>query len=82
MVIVAESDQYEATSEYTVATSQASTTTVSPTSLTSTNAPSSTSLNPSPTIPELPATIAIAFLVAAMLSVSVAVKRNRAKMPF
>jgi hypothetical protein len=82
MVIVAESDQYEATSEYTVATSQASTTTVSPTSLTSTNSPSSTSLNPSPTIPELPATIAIAFLVAAMLSVSVAVKRNRAKMPF
>jgi len=85
MVIVAESDQYEATSEYTVAISQGSTTvspTASSTSLTSTNTPTPTSLNPSPTIPELPATIAIAFLVAAMLLVSVAVKKNSAKLPF
>jgi hypothetical protein len=81
MVIVAESDQYEATSEYTAAITQTSTPTASPTSLTSTNTPVPTSLNPSPTIPELPATIAIAFLVAAMLLVSVAVKKS-VKMPF
>ena len=82
MVIVAESDQYEATSEYTAAiSSNTSSTTASPTSLTSTNTPSPTSLNPSPTIPELPATIAIAFLVVAMLIVSVAVKKNSAKLP-
>ncbi len=67
MVIVAESDQYEATSEYTVAITQTPTTTASPTSLTSTNTPVPTSFSPSPTIPELPATIAIAFLFAAML---------------
>jgi hypothetical protein len=76
MVIVAESDQYEATSEYTASITQTSTPTASPTSLTSTNTPDPTSLNPSPTIPELPATIAIAFLVAAMLLVSVAVKKT------
>jgi|WetSurMetagenome_2_1015567.scaffolds.fasta_scaffold146233_1 hypothetical protein len=81
MVIVAESDQYEATSEYTAAIGQSSTTTAAPTGLTSTNTPSPTSLNPSPTIPELPATIAIAFLVAAMLLVSIAVKKNNAKLP-
>jgi hypothetical protein len=76
MVIVAESDQYEATSEYTTSITQTSTPTASPSSLTSTNTPDPTSLNPSPTIPELPATIAIAFLVAAMLLVSVAVKKR------
>jgi uncharacterized protein (TIGR02588 family) len=81
MTIVAESDQYEATSEYTVAISQTSTTTASPTSLTSTNAPSPTSLNPSPTVPELPATIAIAFLVVAMLLVPIVLKKNSAKLP-
>jgi hypothetical protein len=79
MLIVAESDQYETTSEYIAATGQTSTT-PSPTSLTSTNSPSSTSLNPSPTIPELPASIAIAFLVAAMLIVSIALKKNSAKL--
>lgn len=82
MVVVAESDQYEATSEYTVAITQTSTTTASPTSLTSTNTPAPTGLSPSPTIPELPATIAIAFLFAAMMLVSVAVKKNSAKLPF
>jgi hypothetical protein len=66
MVLVAESDQYEATTEYTVATSQ-----------TSTTAPSSTSLNPSPTIPEFPSTIVVALLIVAMLIVSVAVKKKR-----
>jgi hypothetical protein len=79
MLIVAESDQYEATSEYTVATSQTSTTTTAPTSLTSTNAPSPTGLNPSPTIPEFPASIAIAFLVVTMLIMSVAMKKNSTK---
>ncbi len=69
MTIVAESDQYEATSEYTVAVGSTSTTTPSP-----------TSLSPSPTVPELPATIAIASLIVAMLIVSVAVKKNRAKL--
>jgi hypothetical protein len=86
MVIVAESDQYEATSEYTAAIGQSLTTSASPTAapthLTSTNGPSPTSLNPSPTIPELPATVAITFLFVAMLIVSVAVKRNNAKLPF
>ncbi len=80
MKIVAESDQYEATTEYTVATGQTSTPTASPTSSTSTNPPSPTSLNPSPTIPELPTTIAIAFLVFVTLIVSIAVKKNRAKL--
>jgi hypothetical protein len=85
MTIVAESDQYEATSEYTVATSQISTTTASPTasptSLTSTNTPSPTNLNPSPTVPELPATITIAFLVIAMLLVPIVLKKSSAKLP-
>ena len=53
MVIVAESDQYAATIEYTVATGQSSTTTPSPTSLTSTSTPSPTGLTstntPAPT---------------------------------
>lgn len=62
MLIVAESDQYEATSEYTVAISQSSTTTAAPTSLTSTNSPSPSGLSPSPSIPEFPTSIAIAFL--------------------
>ena len=70
MVIVAESDQYEATTEYAAAIGQTSSTTPAP-----------TSLNPSPTVPELPTTIVIAFLVFAVLIVSVAVKKNSAKLP-
>jgi hypothetical protein len=80
MRIVAESDQYEATTEYTAATSQNSATTVAPTTLTSTNSPSPTSLNPSPSIPEFPASIAITFLVVAMLIMSVAMKKNSSKL--
>ena len=81
MVIVAESDQYEAKSEYVAAIGQiSSSTTPSPTSLTSTTTPSPTGLDPSPTIPELPATIAVAFLVFAMLLVSAAIKKNSAKL--
>jgi len=80
MLIVAESDQYETTSEYIATIGQSSTTSPSPTSLTSTHSPSPTSLNPSPTVPELPASIAIAFLVVAMLIVSVALKKNSAKL--
>ena len=70
MVIVAESDQYEATSEYVAAIGQTSSTTPSP-----------TSLAPSPTVPEFPVTIVIAFLIFAVLIVSVAVKKNSAKLP-
>ncbi len=70
MVIVAESDQYEATTEYVAAIGQTSSTTPSP-----------TSLNPSPTVPEFPTTIVIAFLIFAVLIVSVAVKKNSAKLP-
>jgi hypothetical protein len=70
MVIVAESDQYEATTEYIAAIGQTSSTTPAP-----------TSLNPSPTVPEFPTTIVIAFLIFAMLIVSVAVKKNSAKLP-
>jgi len=81
MVIVAESDQYEAKSEYVAAIGQtSSSTTPSPTSLTSTTTPSPTGLDPSPTIPELPVTIAITVLVGAMLMVSVALKKNSAKL--
>ena len=80
MVIVAESDQYEVTSEYTVAVGVTSTTTPSPTSLTTT-APSPTSLDPSPTVPEFPASIAVAFLLVALLVVSVALKKNRSISP-
>jgi hypothetical protein len=82
MLIVAESDQYEATSEYTVAISQSSTTTAAPTSLTSTNSPSPSGISPSPSIPEFPTSIAIAFLVVAMLMVSIVVKKNSAKLSF
>ena len=66
MLIVAESDQYSATTEYTAAISQTSTTTPSP-----------TSPNPSPTIPEFPSLIAISLLIAAMLIVVAAVKRKQ-----
>jgi len=57
IVLVAESDQYEATTEYVTATGQSSTTSpsasASPTSQASSAAPSSSaSLNPSPSIPE------------------------------
>jgi hypothetical protein len=66
MVIVAESDQYAASTEYTSATSQTSTTTPSP------NSP-----GPSPTIPEFSSLIAISLLIAAMMIVAVAVKRKQ-----
>jgi hypothetical protein len=66
MRIVAESDQYAATTEYTAAISQTSTTTPSP-----------TSVNPSPTITEFPSFIAISLLIAAMLIVVAAVKRKQ-----
>jgi hypothetical protein len=72
MMIVAESDQYEATSEYTVAIGQSSTTS---------NSPSPTSLNPSPTVPELSVAIAIAFLFVSVLLISVVVRKNNAKLP-
>jgi hypothetical protein len=89
MVIVAESDQYEATTEYTVATSQTSTTTPSPTSQTPSTTPSQTSqpastapsssanLSPSPSIPEFPSTIAAALVIVATLIVAVAAKRKQ-----
>jgi hypothetical protein len=70
MVIVAESDQYEATSEYIAAIGQ-----------TTSNTPSPTSRTPSPTVPEFPVTIVFAFLIFAGLIVSVAVKKNRSKLP-
>ena len=77
-VLIAESTQYAATTQYTAEIDSTSTVTASPTSLTST--PSLWSFDPSPTIPELPATIAIAFLVVVMLMVSVALKKNSAKL--
>lgn len=77
-VLIAESAQYAATTEYTAEIDSTSTVTASPTSLTPT--PSLWSFDPSPTIPELPATIAIAFLVVVMLMVSVALKKNSAKL--
>jgi hypothetical protein len=81
IVIVAESDQYEVKSEYTMAVGATSTDTPSPTSLTSTNTPSTTSLDPSPTVPEFPVSIALVFLIVALLVVSVAVKKNRSILP-
>jgi hypothetical protein len=78
MVIVAESDQYEATTEYTAAMSQTSTTTPSPTSQNPTpTSPSNTALTPSPTIPEFPSLVVVPLIAAAMLIVVVAVKRKK-----
>jgi hypothetical protein len=77
-VLTAESAQYAATTEYAAAIDVTSTATSYPTSLTST--PSPTSLEPSPTIPELAPSIAIAFVIIAMLIVSVAVKKNSVKL--
>jgi hypothetical protein len=66
MVLVAESEQYEATTEYTMATSQTSATTPSP-----------TSLSPSPTVPEYPSAVVVALIIVAMLIVSVVAKRKQ-----
>jgi hypothetical protein len=78
IVIVAESDQYAATTEYTVAMSQTSATAPSPTSQTSSpSASSSTGLSPSPSIPEFPSIIVVALIIAAMLTVVVVLKRKQ-----
>ena len=82
MVIVAESDQYAATTEYVAAMGQTSTTTpsnsVAPTSHASSAAPSSSaSLNPSPSIPEFSPFIAVPLLIAGMIAVAVVIKKNR-----
>jgi hypothetical protein len=82
IVIVAESDQYAATTEYVTATGQTSTTSpstsASPTGQASSTAPSSsTSLNPSPSIPEFSPFIAVPLLIAAMTIVAVVIKKNR-----
>ena len=70
MLIVAESDQYAAKTEKIIAIGVTSTTTPTP-----------TEIAPSPTIPELPASIAVATLIIAMLMISVAMKKNNAKRP-
>jgi hypothetical protein len=82
MVIVAESDQYAATTEYVAAMGQTSTTTpsnsVAPTSQASSAAPSSSaSINPSPSIPEFSPFIAIPLLIAGMIAVAVVIKKKR-----
>jgi hypothetical protein len=82
LVIVAESDQYAATTEYVTATGQTSTaspsTSAAPTSHASSTAPSSSaSLNPSPSIPEFSPFIAVPLLIAAMTIVAVIIKKNR-----
>jgi hypothetical protein len=76
MIIVAESDQYAATTEYTTAMGQTSTT-ASPTSQASSTTPSSTSLNPSPSIPELSPFIVAPLLIVTMLILALAVKRKQ-----
>ena len=82
MIIVAESDQYAATTEYTAATGQTSSSAPSPTSQTnSPSASSSASLSPSPSIPEFPSTIVLASIIAAVLTIAVALKRNKSKSP-
>jgi hypothetical protein len=80
-VVTAESAQYAATTEYTAAIDLSLTATTSPTSPTSITAPSPTNLEPTPTIPELPTSIVVALAIIAMLMVSVAVKKNSAKLP-
>lgn len=66
MVLVAESDQYEAIAEYTAATGQ-----------TSTTIPSPSSLSPSPSVPEFPSTVVAALIIVAMLMAAVLVKRKQ-----
>jgi hypothetical protein len=80
-VVTAESAQYAATTEYTAAIDLTLTATASPTSPTSITTPSPTNLEPSPTIPELPTSIAMTLAIIAMLMVSVAVKKNSARLP-
>jgi hypothetical protein len=91
MVIVAESDQYAATTEYTVATGQTSSSTPAPTSQTPSTTPSptsqsstipssSTSVSPSPSVPEFPPVIVVPLLIVTMLIIALAVKRKQPKL--
>ncbi len=78
MVLVAESDQYEATTEYTVAMSQTSTATPSPTSQTSSPAASSsTGISPSPTVPEFPSLVVVPLFAVGMLIAAVALRKKQ-----
>jgi hypothetical protein len=68
-VVVAESDQYAATTEYVATAGQ-----------TSSPAPSSSAnLNPSPSVPEFPTPIVAPVLIAALLVVAVALSKRRHK---
>lgn len=70
-VLIAESDQYAASSEYAAAMGQSSTATPS-------MGPSSTSLGPSPTVPEFPFFLVGLFSVAIlMVAVAVKVRSNK-----
>lgn len=68
-VLIAESDQYAATTQYTAATGQAS----------SASPSSSSTLSPSPSIPEFPPFVVAPLLIVAALILAFAVKRNKAK---
>lgn len=76
-VVVAESDQYAATTEYVAAMGQTTSASPSPTSQTSSTDPSSsTSLSPSPSIPEFPPFIILPLLFVALLTVTAALRRK------